>query len=192
MRALSAIGFILFIQACFVSVDDFPVATSEVGDACDDSNPCPPGLDCWRADADPGAPGGVCTKTCVTPDDCPSGSNCVDIAGKRTCLPACEFGTGESSKCRGRRELGCNEQNSCVPLCSSDAHCPGRYCDRTQGLCVDARNGGSLAPGALCTNAAQCRGDCVPAAGSFKVCQEQCVLGSQGACASDGSDTNLG
>jgi hypothetical protein len=189
-------GFLLMVaalglHACFVAVDDFPVGTAQIGEACDSERLCAPGLDCWGADREPlGAPGGVCTVFCDSAP-CPEGSSCVEVGAAsgstRACVIGCPHGSEDASKCRGRRELGCNKDGVCLPVCSSDAQCPSRFCDRETGLCSDAPSTGSLPP-ASCGAETECRGECVSGAGDLGVCTERCVLGAPSACTGEGAE----
>lgn len=111
--------------------------------------------------------GGYCTRPCVGYTGCPEGSDCRSIAemtgdtsqpSQSLCWLRCINDTSdpliEERNCRSRSELACWADEAlrrtsaagslfntgpCLPLCGSDADCPGRYCTpgRYLSLCTD-------------------------------------------------------
>ena len=126
---------------------------SRVGNSCGTS------AGCGQAPAfcDTSATGGYCSLPCGGEKSapCPSGSNCVALAGGTSvCLKACAV----AGDCRTGYLCGDDGSGvlSCLPKCTSDVQCgPGRRCDTPSGGCVA---GGPPAGqiGSACTAAADC------------------------------------
>lgn len=73
-----------------------------VGGPCSASGGCADGSECLTSSM---YPGGTCSVSCTTQDDCPSGSTCVTEGGGRCVLPC-----SASSDCRDG--YGCTERST--------------------------------------------------------------------------------
>jgi len=142
-----------------------------------------------------GPAGGLCTKACVSDNDCP-GTHAACLKNNNVepgrCTLTCTIGPPlagyhqalDPQKCRGRDDLRCESVKGlgavCLPTCGSDAQCgPGRACDPRLGVCVTQPSAG-LATGAKCDPAAMptsCAGRCVSFDPGASGCSSPCVLG---------------
>jgi hypothetical protein len=136
-------------------------------------------LSCFGASLEPyGFPGGMCSKYCMSFEDCPPGGLCTD----GVCTLPCVYGAEDPSKCRQRDDMACTRVPTggegmvdvCIPTCVEDADCGARSCARGVGLCSSAL-AGSLLPMASCSldGSAECRGCCLLGA-----CVESCIVGA--------------
>lgn len=153
----------------------------ELGVTCS-SNECEKGLVCHKEEepflGSGGPPGGLCTKTCVTSEDCPKGSFCLDTVAGGECVLACDFGE-DTSKCGGRADFSCSPTLVRTGVeCQSDSDC-----DAGDG-CYEVTSGA--------TTSGECRkvlGGCLPRCGADSDCTDGrfCDLGS-GECVSKARD----
>ena len=158
---LASTSLMLAVQGC----SDEP---SGLGGPCSGDGDCSGDLTCL-ADL----PGGMCTSACD--GDCPDGSVCVDLAGDRTCFPAC----ASSEECRGG--YSCSLGHCDLP-CGTDEECPEyARCDPGSTGC-QLRLDQPL--GAACVDDAQCAsGFCHASGDGSGFCTDRC--GGSEAC--DGS-----
>jgi hypothetical protein len=159
-----------------------------VGARCETGPDCGPGLLCLSAASNDffgngGPSGGYCSANCTTNADCETldpDSTCIGSpsGGQRLCLRTClslPAAPGER-KCLDRTDVPCisaaasdqelptggRQEGLCLPICTSDADCPGRYCHPGAGVCRDE-------PAAGVPNAGSCERDEECAGG---LCQE--------------------
>ena len=137
---LTILVLALIAHACFVSVEDFPVGTGVIGEACDADNLCAPEFECWAQGDDPGPPGGMCTVRCASDNDCTDDAQCVEGPDATSrCFLRCQWLEAEANKCNGREQLACRVAPDlaevCVPTCISDGECGARstYQMKTNG-----------------------------------------------------------
>jgi hypothetical protein len=170
--------------------DATPSGGEPVGAACERDSDCQ--LDCVL----PGDnwPGGLCTRWCGDDWSCPSGSQCVDLAGEIYCFAQC----WSSDECR--EGWGCGaagacvpcvlEPGACVPPADADADAEdvpddgvepdAADADADTGADADADadadgDAGPLGNGSPCTRSDECRSRlCLPPA-LGGVCADRCA-----------------
>lgn len=187
-----------------------PLFPGAVGLPCDAANACPGApMVCIQqgstAEFQLGGPqGGYCSVPCTTSADCTdvdADSACNTALGY--CLALCQPGSATGLvKCGSGRAQYCAEINeagtlgACLPACTSDASCNGRFCDPgLPGLCVDtAPAGGGV--GAPCTRATEAT-DCAsrlcieygdpndPTVTVASFCSANCTAGVANGCGFD-------
>ncbi|AUX21590.1 uncharacterized protein SOCEGT47_020760 [Sorangium cellulosum] len=166
---------------------------------CASDADCGPGGRCAAADDDDphfrgGPAGGYCTKACRSDADCGPGNTCKDAEDGGVCLLGCTPAEPrlthiddelDPDKCHGREDLGClpssgdASRGACVPVCGSDAQCPGRRCDPLLSVCVDTPSAGRPA-GAPCPGTGEeCAGVCLRDTEGNSQCTSRCVLGGE-------------
>jgi hypothetical protein len=135
-----------------------------VGDSCQGSATCAPGLACTK---------GVCTPrlaqgaSCTVADDCVATLFCV--AGKCTALPATVGAPcGLDLNCDFYKELYCDvPSGSTTGVCKSFQYgVTGQPCDRTGRFCLGAR----------CNAIGQAAGECIPTAADGAQCASNCMF----------------
>jgi hypothetical protein len=178
---------------------------------CESDADCGTNLRCWSSRDQElvgfrGGPArGYCTTTCSSFEECARfdpmatcGVTDPQLGGfcQRGCLSK-EPARGEE-KCLGREDLIClsvaaggdlpfdpdeRQLGSCVPSCSSDADCPGRFCDPISFNCSDSpASGGEI--GAACDTDTDCAGGlCIFPVGGPAFCTAYCALYQVSACA---------
>lgn len=172
---------------------------SWLGLGCTRDADCGPGGRCAAADGDDpyfygGPAGGYCTKACLSPEDCGPGNTCDTDENGGVCLLGCTPGEPprmyldddlDPAKCHGREDLGCwplrgdPGRGVCVPICGSDAQCPGRRCDPLYSVCVDTPTTG-LPTGAPCPGSGEeCAGTCIEDMEGNSQCTSLCVFGGE-------------
>jgi hypothetical protein len=156
-----------------------------IGDECTGTTDCP-GICITEL------PGGYCTATCETDEDCPESTACIGLGGGFSgCLVTCDPSATER-ECR--MGYGCGASMFlpapiCLPGCTDDTDCPmGRSCDPTggregAGACID--------PSAMIGDACVASSEC-PAGGSCFREETSGIPG--GTCGGRGCDveTNTG
>lgn len=174
---------------------------SQLAAKCSNDADCGDDYRCIAADGNSavlggGAPGGYCTKDCLSDMDCPGfGSVCrkADSESTGECFLGCAIGPAlqfiddplEDLKCRGREDLRCNsgsDADYCLPTCGDDSQCPGRVCNQATGACSDMQSPGSKVNGAICDADAPNQDDCIGFCQTFSndspsICTSPCVLG---------------
>lgn len=170
---------------------------------CESDRDCGPDLFCWSSMAQSfygragGAAGGYCTAACETYADC-TRFDAQAGCGAGLCLRGCFSGEARpgEGKCLERADLACwssatlglepfdprvRQSGICLPLCGSDADCPGRACDLALGLCVDAPTAGA-GIGAACDADEQCAGRVCQASNvdGLSFCSATCSFGTFG------------
>lgn len=188
-------------------------ALPEIGGPCDEDGDCPEPAFCLGPTGAKlfggGAPSGVCVADCTedaSACDAFRGAACIDTSPvadgpgtTRLCLERCEFaGADLEQKCHRRVDVACEElegsdgEGFCRPLCSVDAECGDRRCDRRLGVCRSAE---LVTPdtrfGSECDAEAEepgCVGVCLELDDALAVCSHRCVFGSADDCAALGED----
>jgi hypothetical protein len=116
--------------------DAGPVINTPVGDPCAADTDCGDGL-CIGAEE--GYPMGYCSSVCITGDECPTGSTCIQTGGggmAAYCFADCDPAATER-ECRAY--YGCASGFGlpapvCLPGCTDDTDCPpDRTCNPTGG-----------------------------------------------------------
>ncbi|APR87181.1 hypothetical protein A7982_12530 [Minicystis rosea] len=137
--------------------------------------------------------GGLCTKTCNSNADCPSGGICADFGAKSYCTQTCTDGSNvpAAQKCRGRHDMACAALNggggsACFPTCTSNEGCgSGLYCNYGTGFCQPLPlkgdpMGKACDPKALNTCAGFCL--CNDANCTTGYCSGLCTIGQYQSC----------
>jgi hypothetical protein len=168
-----------------------------LGEVCDaDAGGCVPAPE-PECSADTGcAEGEICdvaSALCVTapPPPCSGDTDCG--AGE-----LCELETGA---CVTPPPPACSEDSDCAPerlcdlitgtcflpatSCASDADCPGRVCNPSSQLCIDAP---AIPIGGACSEDAECAGEFCASIRSSLFCSGICLLGTPVGCEPYGSD----
>lgn len=122
-----------------------PAGSTGVGAGCGSSSGCASGLTCYD-EAHTGFPGGLCSQSCGS---CPSGSDCLQIAGAQFCLPQCT--PGSSSTCRTGYVCNCSVAPGChcVPACETSGGCSQGPCC-ADGLCKSSSHACGAPDGGGC------------------------------------------
>ncbi len=172
--------------------------TGPIGAACDRNADCDEELFCLSARgvaiAAGGPPGGYCTRSCTNnPAICNrfgADTGCyLTPDGTSFCFRGCESGSPRDSKCLGRDDVACSLLSldplirACVPMCNTNADCPGRFCNPQTGVCTDQPRVG--APDGVACDASLdgdpnfCQGLCfsVNAGPLGGVCAGSCTVG---------------
>lgn len=149
---LASMSLMLVCQGC----SDEP---SGLGGSCAGDEDCANDLTCLVD-----LPDGTCSRACD--GDCADGSECVDLAGARYCLPTC----GLSEDCRAG--YACSLGHCDLP-CAGDDECPAHArCDPGSQGCQPRQD---QALGDPCVSDGQCvSGLCHVGAGEVGFCSERC------------------
>jgi hypothetical protein len=136
-----------------------------IGDACTDSEECPPGMSC-NSEGFFGWPGGACVERGC---DIETNTGC-DTAGA-ACIPGgrgnrCALGCTDDSDCRDgyacRDVPGYPGRLYCAPACAGDTDCTGgRVCNPALGLCDAAFTASELGTACSSTMGACAGGTCL-------------------------------
>lgn len=139
---------------------------NSVGIACESDTDCM-GMETCLNESNPyfGAvyPNGVCTQSCTDVDTpCPLGTGCIGSEVEAWCVPLCEIGGTDATKCR--MDQACipadveNLIGYCDAMCRDDLDCPdGLLCEPASGLCKETPIEG-MAVGEICTTNEECEG----------------------------------
>jgi len=172
--------------------NDVPVGTAQLGQSCVGSGDCVGGMTCYPV----AGSSGVCASDCTTsPDNCPSGFECVPYET----LPSqglCFEGFGGGTKSIGE---ACSSSAECVTnLCAPDiggprcrqpcnvsSNCPsGQTCSPIPGsafgACVDGggSSNGDKVNGTPCESADECASGLCAGSGVTFTCAQQCGGGA--------------
>lgn len=181
-------------------VEDSPTtALQSIGGPCATDADCRAGLECFSGASEARVwPGGYCTRSCRTDDDCGGGARCGQAyrdgtGGVDRCLAPCERIAGERGGCR--EGYACSYDGACTVGCTTDEQCisrdqdppagrappsPGASCELSSGRCRTGAN-----PGARHGDACTENSDCSPSAACFDAAgclNTQCDLGGDRAC----------
>jgi hypothetical protein len=175
---------------------------TKLGDTCTSDTDCETGQFCLLNDPDlflGTIAGGMCTADCsAANDDCSEfgpEAQCLGSAAKAYCVLGCTT-RAASIQCHGRGDMLCLPNNidfsdgACVPMCQSDADCPGQVCEPSSlgfnasgdlwtlgGVCSapDPTATAGKPDGAACTADTECTGLwCIPVSDTEGVCGSLC------------------
>ncbi len=168
--------------ACLPSRGDF---VTQVGAPCAQHNQCGSAVGLCQQEGvlpsgGPAWPGGYCMQACGAGNTpCPSGSECVNLAGSDLCMKTCRLGSGD---CRFGYTCAhaTDAINLCVTSCVNDQDCgdPNQFlCRQCDGTCL-AKQRPTGQVGDLCEQSSQCGPEqfCLTfqGAGSVGVCSKTC------------------